>query len=128
MKHKRRWYLTPCGLDCHPCSIRLRTDEELAYWRKQGVDTDTIRCNGCRSNRHDHHWDPECKILQCCAYERKYEFCAQCPDFPCDVLVVWGKQYEHHAEAVKRLHAMKQTGIEAWLAAHGPSGYETEAD
>ncbi len=128
MKQARRWFLTPCGLDCYFCSIRLRTDEELEYWRTQGVDPKKIRCNGCRSDRSGDHWDAECKILQCCVYDRKHEFCAECPYFPCAALEDWGKQYEHHAKAVKRLHDMKQTGIEKWLGIHGPSKNDTEAD
>ena len=127
MKRERRRFLTPCGLDCYSCSIRLRTDEELKYWQEQGVDPDTIRCNGCRSDRSGHHWSPQCRILQCCVYERAYEFCAECPDFPCDELETWGDQYEHHGKAVERLRAMKQTGIEKWLADHYDSKDETTA-
>ncbi|MDH4209863.1 MAG: DUF3795 domain-containing protein [candidate division WOR-3 bacterium] len=115
MKEDRRWFLTPCGLDCHGCSIRLRTDEELAYWKSQNVDTDKIRCDGCRSDRTGNHWAPKCKILQCCVYERNLEFCAQCPDFPCRSLEDWGREYEHHAKAVETLREMKKTGIEQWL-------------
>ena len=117
----RRWYVTPCGLDCYHCSIRLRTEEELEYWRKQNVDTDKIRCDGCRSDRQGDHWSPDCKILQCCVYERGYEFCAECPDLPCTILTEWCKEYEHHTQAVERLVEMKNTGIERWLKEHGCS-------
>lgn len=127
MMHRRRWFLTPCGLDCYSCSIRLRTDEELAYWDTKGIDPDKIRCDGCRSERSGHHWSPRCRIVQCCVYERKYEFCAQCPDFPCHELDAWGAEYRHHAEAVERLHAMKQIGIEDWLTTHNLSEDENEA-
>lgn len=116
---KRRWFVTPCGLDCYQCPIRLRTEEELDYWRQQHVDPDTIRCDGCRSDRQGHHWSPDCNILQCCVYDRGYEFCAECPDFPCTALKNWGEEYEHHARAVERLNEMKTTGVEMWLKAHG---------
>ena len=114
-KNERRWFLTPCGLDCHPCPVRLRTEEELEYWRDRNVDTDTIRCDGCRSERNENHWSPACKILQCCVYDRKFEFCSQCPDFPCRSLEEWGKGYEHHARAVERLKQMKKSGVEQWV-------------
>ena len=120
MKNKaRRWYLTPCGLDCHPCSIRLRTKEELNYWARQNVDLDKIRCDGCRSDRKNGHWSPNCTILQCCVYGKKLEFCAECSDFPCGKIKDWAKEYEHHARAVQRLEDMKSSGVEEWLQEHG---------
>ena len=115
MTEDRRWFVTPCGLDCYSCPIRLRTDEELAYWQSQNVDPDKIRCDGCRSDREGDHWAPKCKILQCCVYEKGLEFCAQCSDFPCHSLEEWGREYEHHAKAVETLRIMKETGIELWL-------------
>ena len=121
MDNPKRWWLTPCGLDCSKCSIHLRTEQELDYWRKQNIDPEKIRCDGCRADRSAHHWSPECQILQCCVYERKLEFCAQCPDFPCKVLDKWGQEHEHHAKAVKRLATMKDAGIEEWLIDHGCS-------
>jgi hypothetical protein len=114
----RRWWLTPCGLDCSQCSIHLRTDEELDYWRKKNVDPDKIRCDGCRSDREGHHWSPDCKILQCCVDGRGLEFCARCPDFPCRVLEEWARKYDHHARAVKNLFKMKETGIDNWIKEH----------
>lgn len=115
MLRERRWFVTPCGLDCYSCPIRLRTDEELAYWQSRNVDPDRIRCDGCRSDRKGDHWSPKCKILQCCVYEKGLEFCAQCSDFPCHSLKEWGQEYEHHAKAVETLRIMKETGIELWL-------------
>ncbi len=115
MSKDRRWFFTPCGLDCHGCPIRLRTDEELDYWRQRNVDTEKIRCDGCRSDRTGNHWAPECKILQCCVYEKALEFCAQCSDFPCGSLKEWGQEYEHHSDAVERLREMRKAGVEEWL-------------
>lgn len=111
----RRWFLTPCGLDCYTCSIRLRAKEELRYWTEQNVDTEKIRCDGCRSARNEKHWSPDCQILDCCVHQRKYEFCAQCPDFPCQILEDWARQYEHHTRAVTELKNMKKMGVEQWL-------------
>jgi len=116
---ERRWWLAPCSLNCGTCPIHLRTDEELAYWREKEVDLEKIRCDGCRSDRKGHHWAPDCKILQCCVYERGFEFCSQCPDLPCEILEEWAAEYEHHAGAVKTLVEMKKEGIEKWLRRHG---------
>lgn len=117
----RRYWFTPCGLDCSKCTIHLRTEEELNHWRGKNVDLDKIRCDGCRSDRNEHHWSPDCKILQCCIYERRFEFCTQCPDFPCKIIEEWGKEGEHHAKAAKNLAKMKETGIDKWLTEHSDS-------
>ena len=119
MEKDKRWWLSPCCLDCSNCPIHLRTKEELDYWKEQNVDLDKIRCNGCRSDRKGFHWAPECEILQCCVYELGYEFCAECPDLPCDILKKWGEEYEHHSKAVDRLIEMKNTGIDEWLSNNG---------
>lgn len=115
---KSRNSLTPCGLDCARCSIHLRTEEELEYWRKQSVDLRKIRCDGCRSDRQGAHWSPDCKILQCCVYDKGLEFCAQCGDFPCSTIKEWIGGYKHHGEAVARLMQMKQQGVDQWIAAY----------
>ncbi len=60
----RRYWLSPCGLDCGACSIDFRTEEELDYCRKKGADIDAIRCDGCRSERSGSHWSADCKILR----------------------------------------------------------------
>ena len=121
MEKSRRWWLACCGLDCGQCSIHLRTNEELDYWQQKGVDLNLIRCDGCRSAREGHHWSPDCKILACCLNERGHDFCAQCPDFLCQILKDFAEGVEHHARAVETLREMKQTGVEIWLAEHGYS-------
>ena len=114
-----RWYFTPCGLDCYDWPIRLRTDDELSYWVQQLVDPEKIGCDGCRLDRSKNHWAPDCEIQECSVHKRKDEFCAQCPDFQCQILKDWSKEYEHHAQAVADLKAMKEMGIEQWFEKKG---------
>lgn len=115
MSVPRRWWLTPCGLDCFRCPIHLRAEEELDYWRGQGVDPDEIRCDGCRSDRSGEHWSPKCKVLHCCVDIKGLEFCAQCDELPCSILIEWIGGMEHHAQAVERLKEMKAEGVETWI-------------
>jgi hypothetical protein len=117
-KLAKRWWTAACGLDCGSCTIHLRTREELDFWQKKNVDPEKIRCDGCRSDRSKRHWSPDCKILECCVYKSGLEFCAQCPDFPCPILEEWGKEWDHHAQAVKNLLKMKETGIDDWIKGH----------
>jgi hypothetical protein len=60
------WWIAPCGIDCSKCSIHRRTEEELAYGKEKGVDLSLIRCDGCRSERNENHWSPDCELLECC--------------------------------------------------------------
>jgi hypothetical protein len=115
MQNRGRWFFAPCGLDCATCTIHLRTTEELEYWRQQNVDPEKIRCDGCRSDRSGHHWSPDCEILQCCVYDRRLEFCSDCPDFTCSKLEQWAKDYEHHAQALEKLRTMRTVGTEEFL-------------
>jgi len=117
----RRWYLSVCGLDCGKCPIRLRTKEELDYWRSQNADLDKVRCGGCRSERLEgKHWSHDCKLVACCVDRKGLEFCAQCADLDtCDLIKEFAESYEHHREAVVRLREMRRVGLERWLSENG---------
>jgi len=119
MKKIDCYWLSPCALSCDKCTIHLRTPEELAYWEEQKIDLDTIRCDGCRSSLEGNHWSPTCPILVCCVYKKQLSYCAQCEEFPCDILKKWGVENEHHAKALQRLKEMKEQGVVQWLEAHG---------
>ena len=116
IEKKGSWWLGACSLDCNRCPIHLRTEEELDYWRKQNADMDKIRCDGCRSDRSGCHWSADCKVLQCCVYERGLRFCSECPDLPCGILEEWAKDLEHHAKAVKNLIRIREMGTDKYLA------------
>ena len=113
----RKW-LSVCGLRCATCTIHLRTEDELAYWRTRNVDPEKIRCNGCRSARDEHHWSNDCEILACCIDMKGHAYCSECSEFPCRMLERWAEGMEHHAQAVARLREMRALGTEAWLRAH----------
>ena len=115
----KRWWLAPCGLYCNKCTIHLRSDEELNFWRQRNVDPEKICCDGCRSDRKGNHWSPDCEILQCSVDKHAFEFCAECPEFPCNIIRDWAKEYDHHQNAVQKLMEMKETGIEKWLEFRG---------
>ncbi|MHC2993895.1 MAG: DUF3795 domain-containing protein [Candidatus Atribacteria bacterium] len=118
MNKVNRYWLSPCGIDCSKCSIHLRTDEELNYWREKNVDLKKIRCDGCRSNRNQNHWSPDCNILECSVYTKGVEFCSECNEFPCKKLEERIAGLEHHEKAVEKLEDMKREGIEVWLSKH----------
>lgn len=104
-----------CGLDCMNCSIHLRTEEELNYWRNQNVDLNNVACKGCRSDRNDCHWSGDCTLLDCCYYEKKMDFCGECSDFPCNKALEWVGEMEHHRKAVEKMKRMKVVGKDNWI-------------
>ncbi|MGQ9707932.1 MAG: DUF3795 domain-containing protein [bacterium] len=120
-KGKVRPLLAVCGMDCNDCAIRLRTEEELAYWRSKNIDPERIRCDGCRSERKKgQHWCPDCKILSCAVDQKGIEFCAQCGQLDtCNFIKEFEAPYESHRRAVARLREMRITGIDNWLAQNG---------
>jgi hypothetical protein len=104
-----------CGLDCMTCSIHLRTEEELDYWRSRNVDLDKVACNGCRSDESACHWSGDCVLLNCCLYEKELDFCGECSDFPCDKVLDWAGEWEHHRTAVEQMKEMKTLGKDRWI-------------
>ncbi len=96
-------WTAPCGIDCSKCSIHNRTKEELDYWKSQNVDLDTIRCDGCKSDRNKNHWSADCELLDCCIYKKNLNFCSDCSIFPCQIYSKWASEYDHHQKAFKYL-------------------------
>jgi hypothetical protein len=112
-----------CGIDCRSCDIRkVPEDPEaaarvIAWFRKEEwlkeneglkeIIDRSMYCTGCRGDRKI-HWSPDCRILNCCVDKNGYEFCYQCSDFPCNMLVEWAKQDENYAQALDRLQQMKE--------------------
>lgn len=115
--------ISPCGLDCEPCPIRRLPFDEAASkdvldwytrqdWLKKGEGREEaiergMYCKGCRSDRNEVHWSPDCFILECCIDKKNLNFCYECKEFPCDQLIKWSKEAEHHQEALEHLKRMK---------------------
>lgn len=111
----KTWWISVCGLDCSKCSIHNRTKEELDYWKEKNVDSSKIKCNGCRSERNDNHWSPDCELLDCCVYQKHLEYCGECSEFPCRKVEEWVGDLKHHQVAKERMSEMKLIGKEEWL-------------
>lgn len=104
-----------CGIDCMTCSIHLRTEEELDYWRSRNADLEKVTCDGCRSDRSACHWSGDCALLNCCLYEKKLDFCGECTDFPCHKILEWAGQWEQHRTAVEKMKEMRVLGKDNWI-------------
>ncbi len=95
-----------CGIYCGVCpSYQKRT------------------CFGCRScdktQKRISKW--HCKIRQCCFDRNKIDFCCQCNDFPCKILIrlqkshLGDRRYEYRREIIDNLLRIKKIGKEKWL-------------
>jgi len=115
--------MAPCGIDCEKCSLYLAAfDQEQAAslipwfkdmgWIKpeeglEAIQAKTPFCMGCLGDR-SVQWSDTCAIRTCCTDERGLAHCAQCPEFICENLEAWGKQYEGHAAMLEKLKGLKE--------------------
>jgi len=113
---KEYFMIGACGLDCDECDIMAATDNQmiasqLADWFKKVsnlyVDSRDVHCKGCRSDIED-RWKKDCKIRQCCIEEKKLDFCNECREFPCELLVDWSKKDKKNIEALAWLKKNKK--------------------
>ena len=116
--------LAPCGLDCGPYLIRLIPFEpekgqgaldwfkDMGWLSKTEGISDAIEkkmyCKGCRGERNETHWAPECVILTCCVDKKNLESCNECDDFPCKDLLEWGEMASSHQDAIENLKDMRK--------------------
>ena len=58
----------------------------------------------------------KCKIKVCCFKERKLETCADCPDYPCEILKDhWAKKGWKYQQTRKQLEFIRKKGYEEFL-------------
>ncbi|NIQ04453.1 MAG: DUF3795 domain-containing protein [Candidatus Korarchaeota archaeon] len=123
MKAKKEM-ISPCGLDCEPCPIRRLSFDETAskevidWYKRQGwlkkeegreeAIKQGMYCKGCRSDRNDVHWSPDCFILECCVDKKNLDFCYECEEFPCDRLIKWSEETEQYQEALENLKRIQK--------------------
>jgi hypothetical protein len=107
----------PCGLFCGACSafIATRDDPErlAAVASRIGWSVEETACDGCRSSRTSKYCRT-CRLVVCAA-ERGFEFCGECPEFPCADLQAFGRERPHRAEILQDLKRIREIGHDAWV-------------
>jgi len=114
--------IAPCGIDCGPCTIRRapfdsHSAKKLVSWFKENnwledkegiteIITRGMYCRGCRSDRKEIHWSPDCQILECCIYEKELAYCFECEEFICKRLKEWAKKDSKYKDALENLKAL----------------------
>jgi hypothetical protein len=128
---KPDWDISICGLNCARCDMyqaghgdeKLR-DEIVEWFRKErdeAVRPEQIRCEGCRGPLHA-HWSSDCTMMSC-AKQRGLEYCFQCADFPCEMLIDFASDgVSHHKRTVENMKKMKEIGIDVWVSEQKKKG------
>ncbi len=98
-----------CGAYCRTC----------INWQKEKYPNERT-CRGCKLGYESVTREPgkaKCKMKVCCFVERKLETCADCPDYPCALLVTfWNKKGWKYKQYKKQLEFIKQYGYEKYLS------------
>jgi hypothetical protein len=130
-KNSDKWAISICGLNCAKCDIYAaahgndKARDEIIAWfkqeRKQTLNPDDVRCDGCRGSLAV-HWSADCKMMLC-AQKKGIQYCFECPDFPCLLLREFSSDgVPHHRRTVENLEQMKARGIDAWIDEQKRSG------
>lgn len=116
----------PCGLYCGACStyiarqrgdrarlstIAKRIGEQKGWAIKPEED---LVCEGCLSSKLA-IMCRKCAIRDC-ATKKDYNYCARCPDFPCQTIINFNNDGRpHHSEVLDNIRRQQQIGIDPWL-------------
>jgi hypothetical protein len=76
-------------------------------------------CQGCKLGYEAGKRDlsrAKCKIKVCCFVERELETCADCPNYPCEILgAFWNKKGWKYKQYRKQLVFIRQNGYDEFL-------------
>lgn len=103
--------IAPCGMNCNLCSNYLALVNDT---KAKGVKLPY--CKGCRPrNKKCSFVKKKCKKL----LENKINFCYECNEFPCKLIIKLAKGYETHYKMnmIENLQYIKEYGLEKFLDA-----------
>ena len=103
--------IAPCGMNCNVCSNYLALINDT---KAKGVKLPY--CIGCRQrDKKCSFVKKKCKKL----LKNKIEFCYECDEFPCELIIKLGKGYEerYHMNMVDNLKYIKEHGMDEFLKA-----------
>jgi hypothetical protein len=97
-----------CGAYCKTC----------LDWQKQKYPQER-GCAGCKLGYESGKRDlskAKCKIKVCCFKEKQLETCADCPTYPCPILLeFWSKNGQKYLQYRRQLEFIKQNGYGEFL-------------
>jgi len=135
-EEEKKRYIGFCGSYCRTCDwftgkIRstfqsaLDMVEEYGFrkWLEGEVDIENMKKSlrilanaqidsGCKADIAENPEDDRCKIRQCC-YQKGFDLCSECSDFPCDLLKSNPGVIKFHC--IENLMEIKEKGKEYWI-------------
>jgi hypothetical protein len=135
-EEEKKRYVSFCGSYCRTCDwftgkIRrtfqsaLDMVEEYGFrkWLEGKVDIDNFKealrilanasiDSGCKADIAKNPDDDRCKIRQCC-FQKGFDLCNECSDFPCDLLKSNPGVTKFHC--IENLIEIKEKGIKYWI-------------
>ncbi len=109
-------YDAVCGLYCGACRVvQCNEDGSVdALAKEWGKDPEGLVCRGCKSDVLA-AFCRDCDFKSCAA-SKGVEYCSECSEFPCAVLIEFrDDDAAHHSAVVRNSVAMREQGIPAWL-------------
>ncbi len=110
----------PCGINCGDCELHKAKDDQglLEALVSKGIKRERLPCPGCRPVR------GKCPVIggTCrtyeCVQQRRFDFCYECPDFPCDKLNPAADRADilPHNLKVFNLCTIQRLGVEGFIA------------
>lgn len=106
-----------CGLFCPACQMFIDTKgnpEKLEGRAKAfGIAIEELQCKGCRSDQLCFFCREHC-YMKPCATKKGYDFCGECPEYPCAELKTFQAQAPHRLELWESQTRIKEVGYETW--------------
>lgn len=110
--------VAPCGLACGVCPVH-KAIEDRALAEKLasnlGLAVEEVPCRGCRPQGGVVLGKKLCPTYKCVT-GRGYDFCFQCPDFPCLKLAPAAHRADKlpHNQKIYNLLLIKKMGLDNW--------------
>jgi len=114
----RRELAAYCGLYCGNCETRRAwkdkdADSLMREAEESGRPVEEIHCDGCKSDDVI-FWCRQCRIKDC-AVGKSLQFCSDCSDFPCQLILEFEHSRPHHEGVIQELRRIRESGIDGWL-------------
>jgi hypothetical protein len=110
--------IAPCGLNCSDCGVhKAKDDPALGEVLVKKFNWKGIPCPGCRTIKGKSQFLDHTCATYTCVSGRGFDFCYECPDFPCEMLNPAADRAGDlpHNIKVFNLCCIKEQGLSKWL-------------
>jgi hypothetical protein len=124
MKKEEMALVAPCGINCGDCGVHLAKDipkliDSLVArgFEKERLNEESLPCAGCRAVKGNCAVEGNTCETYACVGKRGFDFCFECPDFPCAKLNPAADRADvlPHNTKVFNLCFIQRQGLEKFL-------------